>query len=606
MRIGYLILIYALTLIGPEIHAQTGWTKKQLTDFKNRLNMDCHYSNAFCDCVFEGVTSSFRAKEVSFVENQSAIQAITEKCQSLHNSFPIQVIEPELQITSFSVKDVALQDKGIRFDSRGFLVIGISNKPDVSRDGNVGNISNQNDRIAYGCVLNIGANIQGLHFERLKYDLGNISWGETKMLEIPYQTDTTLRSSGQLSIPVSVRTWNENSKYSIEAKPGVMGFVPSDVSYEWETNPQGEHSWNLKLRLFNQGFGAAEDVKVSWTALKGVNLTTNSDTENFSELASGEKANEIPITYRQKVDQELGEILLTIQSKYSSPTYDTLRFNFNKRESNVAVISGDFIANRNQYSRVDELPKIKKPQEFQNRIGLVIGIEQYKSLDVASVPYALHDAEVVYTYFNEVLGIPERNLFKLTDDPTRAEILTTLDKINKQKDVMANGLGSNDIDVFFYYAGHGTGNNFSEPVLVPFDVSLLDIDAAIPREDIINSLALRTSGSVIAFIDACYAGNSFSVGDRGIGVKPRGNISDNVVIFSAVTGSEKAYPNSPEAHGAFTFELLSLLKKSEGRIALGELEKELIQNVFHSTNRKQTPSVIFESEKWKEWTLLED
>ena len=258
-------------------------------------------------------------------------------------------------------------------------------------------------------------------------------------------------------------------------------------------------------------------------------------------------------------------------------------------------------------SKVDEIPITKKPKVYSNAIGLVIGIEEYKADDVNEVPYANHDALIVQKYFRGVLGIPENNLFVLTNNPTKQEIQTTLKEINQKKSVMAKTLESDDIDIFFYFAGHGAGNNRSEAVLVPSDVSLNDIDAALRRdEDIMNSLAKDTKGKVIGFIDACYADNSFEQGNRGIGIKPIGNISENVVIFSAVTGIQKAYPNFKEAHGSFTFELLSIFKETNGSINLADLNKRLTQQVYDASKElKQQPSVITKSLNWEEWKIID-
>jgi len=602
-----IFIVFALLLFSIQAFAQKGWTKKQDSEFKQRIEEECKFSNNFCDCIYYGVTQTFTAKEVNYPENKEGLNAIFIECQRIHRAFPNQLAAPELQIANLIIKDKRLTEGAIRFDSEGEFILEVANRPSPQSNNNIELMGTQNDRIAYGCVLNISSSIKGLKITSKKIDINNILWGETKRIKIPYTTDTSLVDFQEQSITFTISTWNTNSKAILEANPRIQGYLPSDIQYKWGYEPVG-NSWTLKLQPYNQGSGDAFDVHFDWEPISGLNLTNNKSNEQFASIRSGEQTNEIPISFGQKVDESLAEIVVSYRTRYSNTKTDTLRFEINKRlASTTKLTSGEDYLNQNLYSKVDDLPKVKKARVYQNAIALVIGIENYKSNEVSHVPYAKHDAEVVYQYMLNVIGIPKDNIFLLTNDPTRLEIVETLNKINEQKSIMIQSLDRSDIDVFFYYAGHGTGNNNSIPVLVPYDVSLNNIDAALRRdEDIMNSLASNTTGKVIGFIDACYASNSFNVGDRGLGVKTSGSISENVVVFSAVSENQKAFPNNPEAHGAFTYQLLSILKDNQGYINLGQMSTLLIEKVFYSTNKRQRPSVIYKTTDWKEWKLLSE
>ena len=141
-----------------------------------------------------------------------------------------------------------------------------------------------------------------------------------------------------------------------------------------------------------------------------------------------------------------------------------------------------------------------------------------------------------------------------------------------------------DINIVFYYAGHG-----------------------IPNEATKDAYLLPT--------DACFSGSKREEGmlasARGVALKakqedPRGNM----VVFSAASGDETAFPYSAKGHGLFTYYLLKKLQESKGDVNLGELSDYISENVKQQSvviNRKvQTPTATpstWIATGWKEMTL---
>lgn len=101
---------------------------------------------------------------------------------------------------------------------------------------------------------------------------------------------------------------------------------------------------------------------------------------------------------------------------------------------------------------------------------LIIANEEYDTPMIPSVPYALHDGEVVRQYFIKALGVPERQV-KLLKNASKAEIeqegihwLTDLAK------AVARKQGENTVpvaDVVIYYTGHGFTDLDGNAYLMP-------------------------------------------------------------------------------------------------------------------------------------------
>lgn len=120
---------------------------------------------------------------------------------------------------------------------------------------------------------------------------------------------------------------------------------------------------------------------------------------------------------------------------------------------------------------------------------------------------------------------------------------------------------------------------------------------------------------IVVFLDACFSGSKREEGmlasARGVALKakqedPRGNM----VVFSAASGDETAFPYSAKGHGLFTYYLLKKLQESKGDVNLGELSDYISENVKQQSvviNRKvQTPTATpstWIATGWKEMTL---
>lgn len=233
-------------------------------------------------------------------------------------------------------------------------------------------------------------------------------------------------------------------------------------------------------------------------------------------------------------------------------------------------------------------------QTATNTFAVIIGNENYSQ--VAKVPYALNDAQIFAAYCQKTLGLPQKNI-KTYTDATFGILLSAIDNI---KSIAKAYKG--DVNVIFYYAGHGIPNEDSKDAfLLPVDVDGRNTAACYATNKLYEELAGLGAKRVTVFMDACFSGAQRGEGmlasARGVAIKPRDvEPRGNMVVFSAASVDETAYPYTEKGHGLFTYFLLKKLQESKGNTTLGELSTYICEKVAQEsivTNGKsQTPTVI--------------
>ena len=109
-------------------------------------------------------------------------------------------------------------------------------------------------------------------------------------------------------------------------------------------------------------------------------------------------------------------------------------------------------------------------QAANNTFAVIIGNENYSQ--VSKVPYAQNDAKIFATYCQKTLGLPQKNI-KTYTDATFGILLSAVDNIKKIAEAYKGNL-----NVIFYYAGHGLPNEDSK-------------DAFLLRADALKSVTLQ-------------------------------------------------------------------------------------------------------------------
>jgi hypothetical protein len=245
---------------------------------------------------------------------------------------------------------------------------------------------------------------------------------------------------------------------------------------------------------------------------------------------------------------------------------------------------------------------------------LIIGNEDYSEFQLdlskeANVEFAVNDAKVFKDYCEKTFGLFSENITYIPN-ATYSRMKQGIDKINK---LLKNSNG--DLDIYFYYAGHGLPDEQTkEPYLIPVDVNGTNIKNGIKLQEVYSALTEFKANSVTFFIDACFSGgarNQELVSDRGPKIVPKYDyLKGNAVSFAASNGNQSSSAYRAKNHGIFTYFLLKAIQDSKGQITYKELFENVKSKVsFESVrinNKEQQPQINVSSEledKWQKWSF---
>ena len=250
------------------------------------------------------------------------------------------------------------------------------------------------------------------------------------------------------------------------------------------------------------------------------------------------------------------------------------------------------------------IPDYKKVND--KTFAVIIANERYTQ--VAPVPMAGNDGRIFAQYCEKTLGLPKENILQYPD-ATYGKMIRAVQDIKN----IANAYDK--IRVIFYYAGHGIPNESTrDAFLLPIDADGSHTEVCYPLKRLYEELEALNTSSVVLFLDACFSG---ALGDgstllgaaRSLALKPRQVMpKGNLVVFSAASGDETAYPYADHGHGLFTYFLLKKLQNSKGSVNLGDLAAYIIENVKQKSvliNHKiQTPTVSYPSGIQSTWQKM--
>lgn len=244
----------------------------------------------------------------------------------------------------------------------------------------------------------------------------------------------------------------------------------------------------------------------------------------------------------------------------------------------------------------------------QNTYCVIIANENYE--DVPAVEYASRDGEIFKEYCIKTLGIPERQIRSFID-ASYTDIKRALNWLESITSVVGG-----DTKVIFYYAGHGIPNEKDKSAyLIPVDGFPKDITTCFKLSDLYTRLGNLKTGNVTVFLDACFSGvkrgsEQALVAARGVAIKPKEEVlKGNMIVFTATSDDETALSYQEKRHGMFTYYLLDQLKKSKGKITLGDLYNTVSQEVKKSSmlenDKLQTPSVNVSGKLKSKWMNIQ-
>lgn len=483
-------------------------------------------------------------------------------------------------------------------------------------------VKNEGKGVAKHCVVKVrkSGTIYGILVDIPQ--IANIPAGQIQEITIPINS-TRETKDGDVTFTVQVDEPNGFGTDPIEVNVKTRAYeapfvqiVDYAVSESIGGQLKKKYPFNLQVILQNTKFGKAEDVVLEMMLPDNVMLLTGSKYIKLEELGGGEaksidyelvassnySSNNIPIQFKLRekfgVYSENKNISLQLNEALVSTKLDVAAIEAPKIEQRITIASIGSDVDKN-------IPKNKRQNE--NTFVVIIANEHYQQ--VASVPFAINDGLVFAKYCEVTFGIPSRNIHVVTD--------ATINNIRQQVNWLQQVISVYDGEarIIFYYAGHGVPDEKSKNAyILPIDGNGSDITTGYKLDDLFYSLGSFPSKSVLIFLDACFSGSKREEGmlasARGVAIKAKsGQPIGNMVVLSAATGDETAYPNRDEGHGMFTYFLLKKLQETQGDVTIDELSSYVKKNVSRQSiilnGKSQTPtlSVSTEAHDWQNWKL---
>lgn len=252
---------------------------------------------------------------------------------------------------------------------------------------------------------------------------------------------------------------------------------------------------------------------------------------------------------------------------------------------------------------------VKTVADKKYAFAVIIGNENYQR--VAKVEFAKNDAKVFGEYCNKTLGIPESNIRSYTD-ATYGTMKAALNDLQNLATAFNGG-----IDVIFYYAGHGIPNEKDQSAyLLPVDADGTQTDVCLSTKTLYETLGNLNARHVVVLMDACFSGaqrgDGMLAAARGVALKTKEDkLSGNMVVITAASGDQTAYPYKEKGHGMFTYFLLKKLQEDKNLyIHLGDIYDYISENVAKQSviinKHLQTPTLSTSeavANKWRDMYL---
>lgn len=349
----------------------------------------------------------------------------------------------------------------------------------------------------------------------------------------------------------------------------------------------------------------AQKFQKMWNSVHAENPKFDIDSEGnmvLSELVFA-MANGTNYLYDARKDVSYGQANVTVQfAKVGAD--DLAQFGGTAQQRREEAVSNIVVGD----SDVDrEVPKNKRINE--NTYALIICNEEYER--VGNVEFARADGNSFFNYCKNTLGVPGKQI-KLLENATMNEMIGEIEEL---KYFMRSRNGN--ARVFVYYSGHGLPDpNTGDGYLVPSDAFPTSLRTCYKLSEMYAGLSEVPSQSVTVFLDACFSGSNRSgehidKAARGVAIRSKATTpKGKMVVFSACSGEETAYPLAKQKHGLFTYHLLKKLQESKGHATYGEIAEYIKKNVSQQSidiNKKpQTPTVRTSVEipdGWERWRM---
>ena len=385
-------------------------------------------------------------------------------------------------------------------------------------------------------------------------------------------------------------------RMSLDNRKQQMAKIVDQLKKDFISSKTGK-DYNLKLGNYDADYGT---YPVSVNGITVYAKVPMADAPTFKE-----KINKVEVSPTYDI---VGDTLAITACtfKLKGKAYQCTHTYSNSSADNLLAslppVDFDFRDNSNQDAApapiaVDNSVDINIPSgsiKSENTFAVIIGNENYQR--VAKVVYAANDANTFAAYCQKTLGIPQKNV-RIYHDATYGTMLSAL------KDIQAIASAySGDLDVIFYYAGHGVPNEKDQSAfLLPVDADGTQSEVCLSTKRLYQTLNELHARKVVVLMDACFSGaqrgDGMLASARGVALKVKNDVpTGNMVVFTAANGEQTAYPYKEKGHGLFTYYILKKLQDTKGNTTLGDLTDYVRTQVARQSvvenKHSQTPTVI--------------
>ena len=352
----------------------------------------------------------------------------------------------------------------------------------------------------------------------------------------------------------------------------------------------------------------ARNFESQWNSVK---------TDNPQYCISGDKLALAQLTFRTNTGKRY------VYNNDASLTYQNTQINYNFEAVDMSALTAQTGQNAPAQgpkiettsvnvgkSDIDiDIPTAKKANE--NLFAVIISNENYRR--ESKVQFANNDGEAFRNYCLKTLGCPIKNVHYVAD-ATYNDMKAEVDWMKTVADAY-----SGKARMLFYYAGHGVPDEASKSAyLLPVDGYGSNISTGYSLDNLYAMLGSLPAEQVTVFLDACFSGSqrdgsTMASSARGVAIKAKNSVpKGKMVVVTAASGSETAYPYKEKGHGLFTYYLLKKLKETKGNVSYGELvdyvHEEVAKKSIVENNKSQTSSCTQSTEvedQRRKWSFKE-
>ncbi len=474
----------------------------------------------------------------------------------------------------------------------------------------------------YGCAVKVTTNGTTAGITCSGKKLNTILTNSTQRVEIPISS-SMYTADGRMNLIFQVDEPNGFGTDPQEITIATRAFVApklqvTDYTITGTSSAvlEKKKPFDLQVLLQNTQYGTAENVRVTISVPQNVYLLGGSELTNIAQMEAGQtKSLEYSLIANNNYTGSSIPVKIHIQEKHGKYAEDrTIDLAFNQTFASAKISVNEVKQERQEIQLATLTSDVDKnipqnPRTNKNTFAFIIANERYQNSNFAQVPFAQNDGDIFRKYCGQTLGIPESNIH-FHANATYAQMRSLITQLKTTAAVNEN------CNIILYYAGHGApSEGTQEAYLIPVDAYQVDPQICLNLQTLYNDLKQLQDCRITVFLDACFSGanrdNTMFASARGVAITPKKNtVEGNLVVFSAATGNETAWPYEQEKHGMFTYFLLKMLQDTKGSATYADLHDYLYTNVRRESNninhKLQTPTLNASAnlqDSWKVWTL---